>query len=60
MCEALEMDEIREVFCMCHELRSEDVLSRSCLDAGQHRSVRVITVLEYLPRHQKDRLHLYG
>jgi hypothetical protein len=21
MCEALEMDEIREVFCMCHELR---------------------------------------
>ena len=21
MCKALEMDEIREVFCMCHELR---------------------------------------
>jgi hypothetical protein len=60
MCETLEMDEIREVFCMCHELRSEDVLSRSSLNAGQCGGVRVTTVLEYLLYHQKDRLHLNG
>ena len=33
---------------MCHELRSQDVLSRSSLKAGQRGGFRVTTALEYL------------